>query len=194
MSWVEQIESWDQQLFLLLNGQHNAFFDVVMYWVTNKYVWIPFYLLLLFLLQRKYGWKALLFALPAIALLITMTDQTTNLLKHGVGRYRPCHNLDIQSMVHLVVDSCRGKYTFVSGHSSNSFAIATFMGMLFRHSNKKWLWGLWLWAALVAYSRIYVGVHYPIDIACGALLGIAYGLLIYKGYTYLLKRQNLYPV
>lgn len=168
---IEQLETWDRALFLFLNGQHNETFDVLMKWITYKYTWIPLYGLMLILMGRKYGWKrTAVLIVPSIAILILLTDQISyNGFKQQFERLRPCHNFEIGHLVHLV-SGCGGKYGFLSGHATTSFAIAIFGGSML--DNKNWKWGLLVWAALVAYSRIYVGVHYPSDIFCGAILGI----------------------
>lgn len=188
MSIWETIEQWDIDLFIALNSAHSPFFDVVMEGVSYKFTWIPLYALFLFFIYRKHGLKLLLWTLPIIALLILATDQSTNLFKNVlVARYRPCHNLDLIDIVH-VVTKCGGKHGFVSGHSSNSFAVATFVFFLLG-KGKKWAW-LFLWAALVAYSRIYNGVHYPLDVLGGAMLGMTYGFIFAKVFALIKKKIN----
>lgn len=190
MSFWEKIESWDQALFLELNSHHNPFFDTVMEWVSYPPMWIPFYVLLLYFVYRKYGWKGVGVAVVAAAAMIAATDQTTNLFKNVlVERFRPCHNLDIQHLVHIVGDHCGGKHGFFSGHTSNHFATATFIGLLLR--NRKILWGLWVWAALVAYSRIYLGVHYPLDLLGGMICGLLYGFLFARLYFYAARKFKI---
>jgi len=189
MSVADKIEQWDIDLFFALNGVHHPVMDVIMEAVSYPFYWVPFYLVLLFLLYRKYGWQALLVGLGAMALLIGITDQTANLFKNElVARYRPCRNLEFGHLVHIVNDHCGGKHGFFSGHSANSFAIATFFGLALR--KRKALLLLWIWAALVAYSRIYLGVHYPLDIICGAGVGILYGWLIIQLYFWLGRKMK----
>ncbi len=188
MSLFNRIETWDQYLFLYLNQFHSPFFDVLFYWISWPPVWFPVYLALIFFLWKKYGWKGLGMIVLCAAVLITMADQTANLFKNTlVMRYRPCHNADIGHLVHTVYDHCGGKYGFFSGHASNSFALATFAAVLFK--NRKLLLWLWLWALVVGYSRIYLGVHYPLDVACGALFGIFYGWLVSKLYFYGMQKR-----
>lgn len=173
---LEALQRLDQQLLLWFNGKHTEFFDGLMFTISDKYVWIPFYLVLAGILIVKYKWKSLWLFLTVI-IIIVLSDQLANTLKDGVKRFRPCKDPEIGYMVHIVNDYCRSSYGFVSGHAANSFALATFLSLLFRH---KWASaGLFLWAALVSYSRIYLGVHYPGDVIGGALLGIAVSSLIY---------------
>jgi undecaprenyl-diphosphatase len=125
---------------------------------------------------RHIGWKKGLWFVFSIALLITCTDQITNLFKEGFARLRPCHDSNLAPLMRLVKDRCGGLYGFFSGHSSNSFALAIFFITFFKPRYPAMRW-LVFWAAIVAYSRVYVGVHYPIDILCGALFGSAIGFV-----------------
>lgn len=195
MKLIESIKNIDTQLFLFFNSLHNSFFDTVMYWATNKYFWIPFYMLLLFVIVLKYKRKSGLIIL-AVVVLITLSDQlSVHLFKDVFLRYRPCHNLKIGNLVHLI-DGCGGQYGFVSSHAANSFALAMFLNLLLRRSFLKGelysrktflLFPLFIfsWALFVSYSRIYAGVHYPADILGGALLGIALGYAVAKTCFYI---------
>ncbi|MDA9938275.1 phosphatase PAP2 family protein [Salibacteraceae bacterium] len=172
----EYLEQLDVQLFLFLNGIHTNFWDVIMFWFSEEITWVPLYAVLLFGLYKKYGWKGLLPVVLGVTLTITLTDQlSVKAFKEVFLRYRPCHNLEIQHLVHLVINHCGGQYGFVSSHASNTFGLASFLCLLF--SNKKLGLGLFIWALAVAYSRIYLGVHYPADILAGALLGVLIGTL-----------------
>ncbi len=169
---IDQLEQWDKSLFLWLNQAHNTVADFVMIGVSNKFVWIPLYLLLLFWLfkyDKQYVWLAI-----SLGLLILISDQVASgILKPWVGRLRPCHDPSISNLVHAP-DGCGGKFGFASSHASNMFAIATFCWLCLR-SHLKYIWLLFPWAALIAYSRIYLGVHFPGDVIVGALIGIAAG-------------------
>lgn len=204
MKLIEFIKDLDTALFLFLNNQHNSFFDVVMYWATNKYFWIPFYIFLLVVIVLKYKKKSGLI-IVAVALLITLSDQlSVHLFKEVFQRYRPCYNLNIGNLVHLI-DGCGGKYGFVSSHAANSFAIAMFLSVLIKHSLQKgelrnrkittlFPVSIFCWALFVSYSRIYAGVHYPSDILGGALLGVVLGYLVARIYFYVEKKVlSKYP-
>lgn len=182
---LEKLIHFDQELFLLLNGAHNSFFDFVMFWASNKLIWLPLYILLGFLVFKKLKWKGF-YVILAIVVLITFTDQVSvKLFKNLFERLRPCHEPLLEGMVHIVKNHCGGKYGFVSSHASNVFAISMFMGLFFRKNSRYTLLFLMIWALFVSYSRIYLGVHYPGDIFGGALLGIIFGWLIYKLYFWL---------
>jgi undecaprenyl-diphosphatase len=175
---IEALNLVDQRWLLWLNSHHSPFFDQFMFFVSGKMEWIPFYGLLLYLIIRKYRLKTI-WIVFAIVVLIILSDQLANVLKDGVKRFRPCKDPEIGHLVHLVNNYCRSSYGFVSGHAANSFALATFVSLLFR---KKWITLIMiLWAVLVSYSRIYLGVHYPGDVIGGALLGSGLAVLVYWG-------------
>jgi undecaprenyl-diphosphatase len=165
---LEVLKEADAGLLLWLNGHHSVFFDKVMYFISGRWEWIPLYAVILGFIIYRFRWKAV-WVLLAVALMITCSDQLSNQLKSTVMRPRPCRDPEIGYLVHLVNDYCGGAYGFVSGHAANSFALATFLSLLYR---KRWvIITMMCWAALVSYSRIYLGVHYPGDILGGALLG-----------------------
>lgn len=178
---MEQLLQLDQDLFLWLNGLGSSPFDAFWMFVTNKKNTIAFYVIVTAICSRWLGWKNTLWFLLTIGLLITFTDQITNLFKDGFQRLRPCHEPEVKDAMRLVKPSCGGTYGYFSGHASNSFAIATFFVMLLAKRFSV-LYGLFVFAALVAYSRIYIGVHYPLDVLSGALFGIFGGWLFAKIY------------
>jgi len=183
----EQLESWDQQLFLYLNGLHVEWMDYPMELITGIVTWIPLYLVIVYFFQRKYGWKGVGLVLVFAAFLVLVTDQVSyNGLKNTIERYRPCHNESFGHLVHVVA-GCGGKYGFVSGHAANTFGIAIFSGLVL--DSRKWLLGLICWAAIVSYSRIYVGVHYPGDIFGGIILGTTLGFVMAN--LFFLAKQKL---
>lgn len=141
--------------------------------ISSKLFWIPLYLYFLYLLYRNYNWKLALWALLGVVLVVTVADRiSVECFKEVFMRYRPSWNADLADRIHLVNGQKGGKYGFISSHAANHFAIATFLFFLLRRFYPRiGLW-LFLWAALICYSRIYLGKHYPADIAIGAIVGI----------------------
>lgn len=182
LSFIDKIEQLDKDIFLYFNSHHNEFWDVVMETVSSRWSWLPLYALLLVMViitYRKRWWLILI----CVAALIASSDQVSGIFKRSVGRYRPCHNLELQDVVH-VVDGCGGKYGFVSSHAANTFALAMFLSLLLRRRRKYFPYFIFPWAILVSYSRIYIGVHYPADLAAGGLLGILLAIIIYYIWKY----------
>ena len=184
---LDKLIAYDTSLFLFLNQSGSATWDWFWLTITNKFTFIPLYALLLYLLYKKYGWKRLLILVVVIALMVTFTDQFTNFVKRSVQRPRPCGNPDIVDHMRFIAVRC-GKYGYFSGHSSNSMAVAIFSGLLLRPYYKNLIFILLFWSAVVGYSRIYVGVHYPLDVFSGFVFGAFSGFLFYKISNYLFQR------
>ncbi len=175
---IQDIIEIDKEVFLFLNGIHNAFWDQVMFYISEKWLWVPLYVFFLFLIWKKYKKKTWIILLGA-AILITLTDQIhLHLFKNMFERLRPTHDADLQGLVHTVNNYRGGKFGFVSGHASNSFAIATFLSVFLGVHYRYFTPLVLFWASLVSYSRIYLGVHFPADVICGAILGCLLGFLI----------------
>jgi undecaprenyl-diphosphatase len=183
MSFISSIKELDTELFLYLNSKHNAFMDTVMFWASHRFVFIPLYALFLFLAWKYYGRKVWLVAL-AVVLLIVLADQVSvHAFKNVFLRYRPCYNEIICKQVHLN-DGKGGMYGFISSHAANTFALAMFLWLLFRGKIKYFGFLIFAWAAFVSYSRIYNGVHYPLDVAAGAIVGMGIGVVVFKLFSY----------
>ncbi|MFW5657965.1 MAG: phosphatase PAP2 family protein [Bacteroidota bacterium] len=177
---IDFLKDIDQQLFLFLNGMHGPFWDDIMYNISDKYIWIPFYLFLILLLADKYQKKAIWIILFTI-ISVSLADMiSVQLFKETIQRLRPCHEPSLQSLVHLVNNHCGGKYGFVSSHAANSFALAVFLSFFFK--NRLMVFILLSWAVIVSYSRIYLGVHYPGDILGGMLLGSIISGFVFQVY------------
>ena len=166
----------DHQLFLFLNGLHADWLDLVMTFISSEMGWIPFYIVLLYLVFKKLGWRGLLFVVIGVAILITCSDQlSAHVFKPVFHRFRPCHDPLIQDLVHLPNGNCGGQYGFISSHACNTFALASFITLIMKKFYNKIGWLMFIWASLVAYSRIYMGVHFPGDVLCGAAVGMILG-------------------
>ncbi|HIC8645921.1 phosphoesterase [Elizabethkingia meningoseptica] len=170
---MEEVIHSDKELLLYLNGLGSSGFDSFWISLTSPWLWIPFYLLLLFLVYKKYTVKNFLFVLLFIAIGITASDQIANVFKYGFQRLRPCHDPELVNKMRMVV--CGGKYGFYSAHASTTFFLATFLSFLIGKNYKFLPYVLFIWAAVVSYSRIYLGVHFPGDVAVGALMGFLLG-------------------
>lgn len=171
----------DSKIFLAINGAHTGFLDFVMYWASNKMIWAPFYAFLVYLFfmhYRKQAWVLV----PLAILLIVISDQTSvHFFKEVFHRLRPCHEPSLASLVRLPDGHCGGQYGFVSSHAVNSFALAVFVGYFMGKKIRHFLPVMLAWAVIIAYSRVYLGVHYPLDVVAGALWGslLAAGMIIW---------------
>lgn len=170
------IEQWDTWLFLKINTQWtNGFFDNVFPWWREANAWVPLYLFLVvfaFLNFKQKAWAWILF----IIVTLTLTDQiSAHLLKNLFERIRPCRDEALLSQVRLIVNNCSGGYSFPSSHATNHFGFAIFLFLTLGQVIKKWKWVFIAWAASICYGQVYVGVHYPVDVLCGAMLGCGLG-------------------
>jgi len=178
---IDKLLQLDRWLFLVINGAYTSWLDPVMTGASTSYTWIPLYVVLLFLFFRYLSWKQALIAIGAALFCFLLTDRISVMVfKDVFCRLRPSHEPTLEGMVHLL-EKRGGLYGFVSSHAANLFGIATLSSLVIR---KRWLnWPLFGLVSIVGYSRIYVGKHYPLDVLCGALLGLLIGWLVYKLYT-----------
>ena len=175
---IDKIIELDKELFLLINGLHNSFADFVMFWMSEKFIWIPVYLFFIFLIYRQFKLKKTLIIILSVAIMIAISDQiSVHLFKNIFQRLRPCHDPALMDIVHLVKGKCGGQYGFISSHASNTFALSFFMINLIGRKYKYFTTLILIWALLICYSRIYLGVHFPADIIIGAILGAFLGWL-----------------
>lgn len=188
---LENILRHDKELFVFLNNLGNPTWDGFWMFMSNKFSAIPLYLLLLFLAFRKFGPKKTLLLLVAVALMIVVTNGLADFFKYGVQRLRPCFDPEVNNKMRLVQGYCGGKFGYFSAHAGNITAVALFFSILLRSRFNLLGIGLMLWAILVAYSRIYIGVHFPLDVLTGMALGLLFGwifakLFIFAQHKYLL--------
>lgn len=177
-SWLHALELWDRGLFFAINkGCANGLFDATMPYLRNSSFWAPLYVFLFFfaiLNGGKRGWWWCLLFLCTVAL----TDMIgTRIFKNGFERLRPCADPAVAPYARLVLQHCSGAFSFISNHAANHFGMATFWIITFRPLWGRWVSAAYFWSLLIGFAQIYVGVHYPLDVAGGALLGTLAGLL-----------------
>ncbi|MCK0124984.1 phosphatase PAP2 family protein [Gelidibacter sp. F2691] len=187
---IDQILQLDTEVFIYLNSLGTPTWDPFWLAYTSKFNWIPFYAVLLYLISRQMQLKAIGITLVMVALMILVTDQVTNLFKDGFVRLRPCHLAELIDGMRLVKATCGGRYGFFSGHASNTMAAAFFIGLTLKNRFKYMLYFLIVWALLMGYSRIYIGVHYPLDVLLGTLFGVITGTFFYKLNGFLIDKFN----
>lgn len=184
---MEFLLKTDREWFLFLNGLHADWLDPVMFLITKTWIWAPLYIFLLFLsikTDKKESWMILV----GVALVILFADQvTSSIMKPYFARLRPSQDPTMDGLVHLVNDYHGGLYGFASGHAANTFGTALYFWLVFR-DKYKWISLLFVWAIVMTYTRIYLGVHYPGDILCGILVGWT-GALIGYSICKLLRRR-----
>ncbi len=181
---MERLIEYDKELFLWLNNLGSETWDPFWLMITDKWGSIPFYVLILYLVIRKFGVKHTLLILVFVALIITVSDQLSNIFKYGVARLRPCYDETVYQSMRLVKKTCGGKFGYFSAHAANSFTLITFISLLLQKYYKWIPYTLLIWALLVAYSRIYIGVHFPLDIISGMSVGMLIGFIFFKIYKY----------
>lgn len=184
---IQQLIEADKALLLELNGSHSVFWDGFMWVVTSTTTWMPAGAVLLYIIFKNNKIGHAFTILFMIALTITLADQiASSICKPYFCRFRPTQDPEIMYLVHTVNGYRGGLYGFISSHAANTFGVAVFISLLFRYWKATLV--MITWAMIPSYSRIYLGVHYPGDILCGAIEGCLIGAIVYGGYLYLSKR------
>ena len=180
MEFIETLIKWDTNLFIIINGFHNAYFDKFMFVFSDKLVWIPFYLAIIFEIYRSKK-KESIWIILAMILCVALADQiSSSIIKDAVQRFRPSRNESLQGLIHIVNGYKGGKYGFVSSHAANTFGIALLSSLIYRNGLYSFI--VFTWVVITSYSRIYLGVHYPADVLGGFFVGtfaalICFGIL-----------------
>ncbi len=174
---MENLLTWDLKLFFYINGKwNNGFFDFLLPWLREPYLWAPLYLFLAIFVTYNFAWRGF-FWMVFFIVTFAITDQSSMFFKDAVARLRPCRDPLIAPYVRVLVNYCPQIGSFTSSHAANHFGLAMFSFITLRPRIGKWAWLFFLWAAVICYSQVYVGVHYPLDVVGGALLGMLAGLL-----------------
>jgi membrane-associated phospholipid phosphatase len=167
---------WDQHLFEKINNDWtNPFFDALMPFMRNSIHWAPLYLFVLALVLVNFRTKGVWWVVFFLSTVALCDITGTQLFKHIIQRVRPCNDPFFASHVRLVVQRCAAGFSFISNHAANHFGMACFFIISFRRMLGRWVWLAMLWAPLIAYAQVYVGVHYPLDVLAGAIVGAIYG-------------------
>lgn len=181
-SMLDTLLEWDQWLFHVINYDwHNSFLDAVMPYWREKRVWIPLYLIIGSFALYRYRLKGLYFILAAVLTIAIADPVSSQLIKKNIQRDRPCREASLQKEVKLLIP-CGGGYSFTSSHATNHFAIGVFLFLTIGRLIRKWRWLFLLWAGSIALGQVYVGVHYPLDVIAGGLVGSLIGWGVYLLY------------
>lgn len=184
---LEKILEYERNLFFFLHGHHTTFWDCFMWLYSGMFVWIPLIVILLFCFIYKQKWQEWLTFLASAILLILLCDLlTSHFSKPFFARFRPTHHPAFMNDIQVVFGYVSDNYGFMSGHSANSFGFALFSSLVFRY--RPYTFVIFAWATIMAYSRIYLGVHFVSDIVPGAIFGAVFGFLVYRLYLYIRKR------
>ena len=177
MSLLDKIIRFDKELMIQLNNMGTETWDQFWLIATNQLSWIPLYLLFFYLIFKSFGWKKGLALVLLTAVLVTFSDQFTVFLKDSFGRLRPNRDPSVNTMIRILKNN--KSFSFVSGHATTSMAVSLLMHLTLRKSYP-YTWLFFIWPLMFAYSRIYIGVHFPMDVICGAILGVVIGLVFYR--------------
>lgn len=187
MTFLDRLLQYDKELLVYLNALGNENWDSFWMFLTNQFSWIPLFLLFFYLIFKSLGWKQGLTLLIFTAVLVAFSDQLANFFKASFQRLRPNQDPATNEIIRILKNN--RSYSFVSGHATTSTAVSLFMHLtLKKHYSYTILF--FIWPLLFAYSRMYIGVHFPIDVICGAILGALEGIVFYKLSLLLLDRMG----
>lgn len=177
MTFLDKIIQFDKDLLVFINGLGTENWDTFWLVVTNQLSWIPLYLLFFYLIFKSLGWKKGLGLILLTALLVTFSDQFTVFLKNYFERLRPNRDPSINEVIRILKNNT--SFSFVSGHATTSTAVTLLMYLTLR-KHFKYTVLFFIWPLLFSYSRMYIGVHFPLDVFTGAIIGLLIGFTFYK--------------
>jgi membrane-associated phospholipid phosphatase len=176
-SWLHTIDLLDRKLFFIINQQwSNNFLDAVLPYWREANIWVPLYLFFIVFVLLNFGKKGWWWILAAIGTTALSDIISSGIIKGNIMRLRPCQNYEIAHQIRFLVNYCPQSSSFTSSHATNHFAFAMFVVATLKKHTSAWMYALFVWAGIVCYAQVYVGVHYPIDVLSGGLLGCLLGL------------------
>lgn len=178
MSFFEKILQLDRSLFFIINDRwSNSFFDLVLPYTRNSLTWVPLYLFLILFISVTYKKKGFFWILLAIATAASTDLVSSRLIKETIFRLRPCADVSLAGHMHFLLQYCPQSSSFTSSHAANHFGFAVFLYCTLRKYYSKWIMLIFVWAFIICYAQVYVGVHYPLDILGGAVAGSIIGYI-----------------
>ncbi|MDD4777541.1 MAG: phosphatase PAP2 family protein [Fermentimonas sp.] len=183
---VESLLPLERNLFFALNGSDSIFLDNVMWTLSGRFVWIPLFLFIIFIMFYKINWKGAALVAVFFILVFVLSDQvSSSLFKPLFERFRPTHHPDFMNLVDTVNNYRGGRFGFISSHATNAFGLAVFLSLIFK--SRLVTLSTLIWATLNSYTRLYLGVHFISDILAGAIVGSILAVLLFTVYTLLYK-------
>lgn len=180
MEWLESLDQLDHRLITWVHSHlHSEFLNIIIPWLRKPLFWAPVYIYIIFILIKWYrskSWQPILYLLLTVGL---ADASSTYIFKKNVQRLRPCHEEIMQKKLEVLVP-CGGQYSFTSNHAANHMSMGVFLFMFWTYAKRKYRWWWIIWPILVGFAQIYVGVHYPMDVLIGFLLGGLLGFIVFK--------------
>jgi undecaprenyl-diphosphatase len=194
MSFLEKVLQLDRDLFFVINDKwSNSFFDLVLPYTRNANTWIPLYIFLLLFIPIRHKKRGLFWVLAAVVTGACTDLVSSRLIKENIFRLRPCQDKSLADHIHVLVQYCPQSSSFTSSHAANHFGFAVFIYFTLKNYYGKWVSLIFLWAFIICYAQVYVGVHYPIDVISGAIVGSIIGYLTSRLFNRYMRIEKKLP-